>query len=212
MQGSGGFADAKARRKAYAVHTCNVMALISLQHARSRCQKATFKGMIPVIPTAHMPTAREGVLTMERTYDFDVDRVVEHLDRILQMELAGVIYYTHYSFMIYGHARIPITSWLRDNATESLAHAQEAGQMIMRLHKRPKLGIAALPITQHNTIDAILTESIEREQEGVQLYRDLLGVIKDRSVVLEEYVTRVIAAEAIHIREMELMLMKQAPE
>ena len=110
---------------------------------------------------------------MARTYDFDVDRVVEHLDRILQMELAGVIYYTHYSFMIYGHARIPITSWLRDNATESLAHAQEAGQMIMRLHKRPKLGIAALPITQHNTIDAILTESIEREQNGVQLYRDL---------------------------------------
>lgn len=89
---------------------------------------------------------------MERTFDFDVDCVVEHLDRILQMELAGVIYYTHYSFMIYGHARIPITSWLRDNATESLGHAQEAGQMIMRLHKRPKLGIAALPITQYNTM------------------------------------------------------------
>ena len=100
----------------------------------------------------------------ERTFAFDVDRAVEHLDRILQMELAGVIYYTHYSFMIYGHARIPITSWLRDNAMESLAHAQEAGQMIMRLHKRPSLGIAELPITQHNTIDEILTESIQREQ------------------------------------------------
>jgi bacterioferritin len=174
--------------------------------------KGGFQRIIHVIPTVRIPTARKGELTMERTFDFDVDRVVEHLDRILQMELAGVIYYTHYSFMIYGHARIPITSWLRDNATESLAHAQEAGQMIMRLHKRPKLGIAELPITQHNTIDAILTESIQREQDGVQLYRELLGLIKDKSVVLEEYVTRVIAAEAIHIREMELMLMKQAPE
>ena len=74
---------------------------------------------------------------MARAFQFDVDTVVEQLNRILQMELAAVIYYTHYSFMIYGHARIPITSWLRDNATESLAHAQEAGQMIMRLHKRP---------------------------------------------------------------------------
>jgi bacterioferritin len=74
---------------------------------------------------------------MARTFQFDVGRVVEQLDRILQMELAAVIYYTHYSFMIYGHARIPITSWLRDNATESLTHAQEAGEMIMRLHKRP---------------------------------------------------------------------------
>src|SRR3569833_3349729 len=119
----------------------------------------------------------------ERTFAFDVDRAVEHLDRILQMKLAGVIYYTHYSFMIYGHARIPITSWLRDNAMESLAHAQEAGQMIMRLHKRPTLGIAELPITQHNTIDEILTESIQREQEGVQFYRDLLALIKNNAVV-----------------------------
>ena len=57
---------------------------------------------------------------MAMTFNFDVDRVKELLDRILQMELAGVIYYTHYSFMIYGHARIPITAWLRENATESL--------------------------------------------------------------------------------------------
>ena len=69
---------------------------------------------------------------MARAFQFDVGPVVEQLNRILQMELAAVIYYTHYSFMIYGHARIPITSWLRDNATESLAHAQEAGEMIMR--------------------------------------------------------------------------------
>lgn len=48
-------------------------------------------------------------------FKFDVDRVTEQLNRILQMELAGVIYYTHYSFMIYGHARIPITQWLREN-------------------------------------------------------------------------------------------------
>ena len=72
---------------------------------------------------------------MARAFQFDVDRVVDQLNRILQMELAAVIYYTHYSFMIYGHARIPITGWLRENATESLAHAQEAGQMIMRYTK-----------------------------------------------------------------------------
>jgi bacterioferritin len=148
---------------------------------------------------------------MVREFKFEVGPVAEQLDRILQMELAGVIYYTHYSFMIYGHARIPITSWLRDNATESLAHAQEAGQMIMRLHPRPGLGIAELPITQHNTIDAILTESIQREEAAVDLYRELHALIKDKSIVLEEYLTRVIAAEAIHIQEMELMLMNHAP-
>ena len=149
---------------------------------------------------------------MARAFQFDVGTVVEQLNRILQMELAAVIYYTHYSFMIYGHARIPITSWLRDNATESLAHAQEAGQMIMRLHKRPALGIAALPTTQHNTIDEILTESIEREEAGVELYRELLALVKDKSVVLEEYAMRLVSKEAVHLREMELMLMKRAPD
>jgi bacterioferritin len=141
---------------------------------------------------------------MERAYKFEVGPVVEQLDRILQMELAGVVYYTHYSFMVYGHARIPITSWLRDNATESLTHAQEAGEMIMRLHKRPALGIAVLPTTRHNTIDEIITEA--------ELYRELLSLVKDKSVVLEEYATRMVAAEAVHIREMELMLMKRAPD
>src|SRR3954454_21429506 len=152
-------------------------------------------------------------MTMEeRTFAFDVDRAVQHLDRILQMELAGVVYYTHYSFMVYGHARIPITSWLRDNATESLTHAQEAGEMIMRLHKRPALGIAPLPTTRHNTIDEIITEAIQREETSVELYRELLSLVKDKSVVLEEYATRMVAAEAVHIREMELMLMKHAPD
>ena len=149
---------------------------------------------------------------MVRTYTFEVGPVVEKLDRILQMELAGVVYYTHYSFMVYGHARIPITSWLRDNATESLTHAQEAGEMIMRLHKRPALGIAPLPTTRHNTIDEIITEAVQREEAGVELYRELLALVKDKSVVLEEYATRMVAAEAVHIREMELMLMQRAPD
>jgi bacterioferritin len=149
---------------------------------------------------------------MVRTYNFEVGPVVEQLDRILQMELSSVVYYTHYSFMVYGHARIPITSWLRDNATESLTHAQEAGEMIMRLHKRPALGIASLPTTPHNTIDEIISEAVQREEDGVELYRGLLSLVKDKSVVLEEYATRMVAAEAVHIREMELMLMKRAPD
>ena len=84
--------------------------------------------------------------------------------------------------------------------------------MIMRLHKRPTLGVGALPITKHNTIDQIVTEAVEREEAGIELYRELLALVKDKSVVLEEYATRMVAAEAVHIREMELMLMRSAPD
>ena len=104
----------------------------------------------------------------ERTFAFDVDRAVERLDRILQMELAGVIYCTHYSFMIYGHARIPITSWLRDNALESLAHAQEAGQMISATSASVT---ASLPATA----PYVLSESQQAKPRSSVVRRRLAG-------------------------------------
>lgn len=149
---------------------------------------------------------------MTRERNFDVDAAVNQLSKILQMELATVVYYTHYGFMIYGHARIPIRSWFDEQATESLVHAQEAGDLIVHLGHRPEMGIAPLPAAHHNTIDEILTKAVGREEAGVELYRDLLDLIKDKSTVLEEYATRMIAAEAMHVSEMQLMLMRSAPQ
>ncbi len=149
---------------------------------------------------------------MARERNFDVDAAVKQLNKIVEMELATIVYYTHYAFMIYGHARIPIRSWFNEQATESLIHAQEAGDLIVHLGHRPQMGVAALPATHHNTIDEILTEAVEREEDGVQLYRDLLELIKDKSTVLEEYATRMVAVEAMHVSEMELMLMRSAPQ
>ena len=40
--------------------------------------------------------------------DLDNDRVVSVLNRILEMELTGVVRYTHYSFLVFGYGRIPI--------------------------------------------------------------------------------------------------------
>ena len=48
--------------------------------------------------------------------DIDKTRVIELLNRILESELAGVIRYTHYSFLVYGYNRIPIVAWLRAQA------------------------------------------------------------------------------------------------
>jgi len=52
------------------------------------------------------------------------------LNHILEMELAGAIHYTHYSFMVYGYNRIPIVKWLEEQAVESMAHAKAAGELI----------------------------------------------------------------------------------
>jgi bacterioferritin len=149
---------------------------------------------------------------MARVREFDIPAAVDKLNRILEMELATVVYYTHYSFMVFGHARIPIQSWFSDGATEALGHAQEAGTMITRLEARPSLKIATLPQTHHNTIDEIMTETLAREEAGVELYRDLLKSIEGKSVVLEEYARQKIAEESLHVANIRMMLRKTPPQ
>lgn len=73
--------------------------------------------------------------------NIDKEAVVSVLNKILEMELATVVCYSHYSLMIYGYNRIPIVSWFRSQATASLTHANEAGEMVTGLGEHPSLSI-----------------------------------------------------------------------
>jgi bacterioferritin len=140
--------------------------------------------------------------------EFDRKAVVVVLNRILENELAGVVRYTHYSFMIFGYNRIPIVSWLREQAIENLAHAHQAGEMITHLGEHPSLAIGGLLETHRHDVGDILREALESERQGVGLYKELLGHVEGRSVYLEEYARKMIAAEELHIGEVDKMLRK----
>jgi len=138
--------------------------------------------------------------------DLDTKAALERLDRILELELAGVVRYTHYSFMVFGYTRIPIVSWLRGQASESLLHAQEAGELITQLGGHPSLGIGPLLETHQHDIGDIMRESLQHEASGIDAYRDLLALAEGRSVLLEEYARRMISDETKHVGEVEKML------
>jgi len=140
--------------------------------------------------------------------ELDKDKVVSLLKQILEQELAGVVRYTHYSFLVFGHNRIPIVSWLRDQATESLTHAQQAGEMITLLGAYPSLEIGPLLDSHKHDIGAIMRESLETEGKALLIYRELLSCVQGRSVVLEEYARRMIYAEELHASEVDKMLRK----
>jgi bacterioferritin len=140
--------------------------------------------------------------------DFDKDLVVDLLNRILEQELAGVVRYTHYSFLVFGYNRIPIVSWLRDQATESLAHAHQAGEMITHLGKYPSLAIGPLLDSHKHDIGVILRESLEAEAAALELYKQLMASVEGRSVMLEEYARQMIYAEELHAGEVDKMLRK----
>jgi bacterioferritin len=140
--------------------------------------------------------------------DMDKDRVVAVLNRLLEAELAGVVRYTHYSFLVFGFARIPIVSWLREQANESLLHAQQVGEWITTLGAYPSLAIGPLLDSHKHDIAAILRESLDAEARALALYRELLQVVDGSSVALEEFARQMIQVEELHAAEVEKMLRK----
>src|SRR5215813_3804094 len=140
--------------------------------------------------------------------NFDKAAAVNVLNQIMEAELAGVVRYTHYSLMVFGHNRIPIVSWLRNEATVCLNHANEAGEMVTHLGEHPSLKIGALLETEQHSVNDILVESLEAEKEGLALYKKLLELVRDRSIFLEEYARKLIMEEELHLGEVNKMLRK----
>lgn len=150
-----------------------------------------FQAQVRVMDTIEMPVKQA---------------MVEALNQILELELAGVVKYTHYSLMVYGYNRIPIVSWLKGNATEGLMHAHKAGEMVTLLGGHPSLRIGPLLETQKHDIGDILRESLEHESMALKAYYELLALAENQSVLLEEYAREMIVLEEMHLDEVNKML------
>ena len=135
-------------------------------------------------------------------------KIIEALDHILELELAGVVRYLHYSFMIFGHNRIPIVAWLRDQSSESNAHAVLAGEHITAFGGHPSLKIGSLLETHQHDVNEILREAHEHEKVGLQAYYDLLELVAGKNILLEEYARDQIAAEEMHLADIRKMMRK----
>ena len=138
--------------------------------------------------------------------DLDVERTQELLSKIMEFELAGVVRYTHYSLMVTGPNRIPIVAFMKGQATESLLHAQQAGEILTGLDGHPTVTIAPIKESFKHSMKAILEESLAHEQRALDLYKTLLEVVQDRSIYLEEFARTQIGQEELHGLELRKML------
>jgi len=138
----------------------------------------------------------------------DEKPVLEVLNRLLEAELAGVVRYTHYSFLVFGFGRIPIVSWLRAQAEESMAHAQQLGEWITTLGADPSLAIGPLLDSHQHDIAAMLRESLDAERAALELYKQLLHLVEGRAIALEEFARQMIHVEELHAADVDKMLRK----
>ena len=138
--------------------------------------------------------------------ELDTNQVIDNLNAILEAELSGVVRYTHYSLMVTGPNRIPLVDFLKAQATESLVHAQEVGEILTGFGGHPSTNIASIEETNQHSIRDILGESLAHEKGAVQLYRELLTTVENGSVFLEEFARSKIAIEEQHQLELAKML------
>ena len=135
-------------------------------------------------------------------------KAIEVLNKIMELELSGVVRYTHYALMVFGYNRIPIVSWLQGNGDESLMHARKAGEFVTMLGGHPSLKIGPLLETHAHDIGDILRESLEQERTTLAAYYELMHLTEGKSVALEEYAREMILLEELHLDEVNKMLRK----
>ena len=110
--------------------------------------------------------------------NLDVKRTHKLLNQIMEFELAGVVRYTHYSLMITGPNRIPIVQFMKAQASESLLHAQQVGELLTGLEGHPSLRIASIEESHQHNVETILHESLAHEEKALDLYKALLDTVK----------------------------------
>ena len=133
-------------------------------------------------------------------------KVTDILNSIMEFELAGVVRYTHSSLMVTGPHRLPIVDFLKEQANESLLHAQQAGELLTGLDGHPSQKVASILETNNHSIKGILEESLAHEIHALNLYKDLLKIVEGESVYLEEYTRSLISQEEQHQLELKKML------
>ena len=134
-----------------------------------------------------------------------MDVIVEKLNKILEMEISGVVRYLHYALMVTGPNRIPIVKWFHDQANEAFTHASTIGEKITALGGHPSLKVTTVPETStHKALD-ILKESLQFEQAAIAMYHEVLPLC-DNNIALEELVREMIRTETEHIEEVMKML------
>lgn len=143
---------------------------------------------------------------MQEMRELNEQRVCELLNDIVELEMAGVVRYAHSSLMITGPYRIPIVTFLQEQANESLQHALQAGEFITGFEGHPSQKISKIEENHDHSILQILTESLEHELNAVSKYKELLNEVADASIMLEEYARGQIGMEEQHALEIKKML------
>lgn len=136
------------------------------------------------------------------------DTLIERLNELLSDELSGVVRYLHHSFMVFGPNRFGIRDYYRQQAAESMTHAQLLGEKITALGGHPTTKVAAIPEPGSHSWEQMFQENLAGERAALKKYEDLLKEIDPHDVALDAILRGIILEETAHIEDIDKMLRK----
>ena len=138
--------------------------------------------------------------------NIDKKKVISILNDIMKYELAGVVRYTHSALMVVGPYRESLVTYFNEQSSESLTHAQNAGELLVSLGGHPSQEVSIIDESNEHNVSSLLSESLDHERQAVSLYKELLKEVVEKSIYLEEYAKEMIKNEEIHSLTVEKML------
>ena len=136
----------------------------------------------------------------------DTKKTINILNDILEYELAGVVKYTHFALMVTGPNRLILDKFFKAQATESLEHAQQAGELLTGLGGHPTQKIPKIKETNQHSVKNLLVESLSHEEKAISLYYELLKCSEEKSLYVEEFSREMIKTEEMHSIEIKKLL------
>lgn len=134
-------------------------------------------------------------------------KLIQHLNKDLERELAQIVRYLHHSFIVQGPIRGSLVGLFRQQAKESMDHAIKLGEKITALGGHPTVNVSQIFEPGDQTLEEMLKEDLAAEEEALKEYKkhhkEASGDIALR-VLLEQ----IIFEEQNHVEDLRKYLKK----
>jgi len=128
--------------------------------------------------------------------------LIEALNRMLAKEHACAIRYATHAALITGPYAEPVSTRLREIASDEIDHAGQLRKRICALGGMPTLNVEAAGLSPARTLEEILEENILEERGAIEEYEHILAGVSPLHVLLYDTLEEILKDEQEHLEEL----------
>lgn len=128
------------------------------------------------------------------------------MEEALNAEYCAMVGYLHYAHQITGLERDHLYDTLLSEVHDEIQHARLLGRKLMAAGRKPKVDSSGFEIPEQNSTTDILKYLLGKEEQAHGRYLKIYDRIKDKDAALEKEIQDLVADEAEHLENLQLVL------